>query len=171
MIANRFVLSLACAAFGTCSVASAQSSGSLNSMDKKFLMEAAQGGNFELASAKLATQKASSEDVKKYAQKLVDDHEQLDPQLKSFATAHNTPLAKGMEADDKAVMMKLKNLSGTAFDKAYIKSAKDINSEDMQDEQKELENTNNTQLKELVQKMKDSDAAHENMAQNLKASE
>ncbi len=172
MTGNKFVLTFACAAC-SCGILSAQNSGSgsLNSTDKKFVMEAAQGGNFELASAKLAAQKASSQDVKQYAQKLVDDHEQLDPQLKSFASEHQVAIPEGMKAGDKSTMMKLKNLSGNSFDTAYLKSAKKINSEDMREEQKELDNTQNAQLKALVQKFKDSDAAHENMAQNLKRAE
>ena len=42
--------------------------------DKKFVEKAAQGGMAEVELGQLATQKASSDDVKKFGQRMVDDH-------------------------------------------------------------------------------------------------
>src|SRR5688572_19811994 len=55
---------------------SAQSGGSsgLSSEDQKFVKQAALGGHKEVAMGALGTQKASSEAVKQYAKRLLEDH-------------------------------------------------------------------------------------------------
>src|SRR5581483_8855131 len=49
-------------------------SSQLSAMDKHFVRKAAQGGIAEVELGKLATQKASSDEVKKFGQRMVDDH-------------------------------------------------------------------------------------------------
>lgn len=42
--------------------------------DKKFMMDAAAGGLFEVEAGKIAVRRASSEDVKKFGQRMIDEH-------------------------------------------------------------------------------------------------
>ena len=65
--------------------ASSAGSSQLSAADQKFVKKAAQGGMAEVELGKLATQKASSDDVKKIGQRMVDDHTKANDQLKQIA--------------------------------------------------------------------------------------
>src|SRR3954467_13414196 len=49
-------------------------SSALASDDRKFVMEAVHGGMMEVELGRMAVDKASSPDVKQFAQRMVDDH-------------------------------------------------------------------------------------------------
>ena len=64
---------------------SAKHSAGTTVADKTFVKKAAAGGLAEVELGQLATQKASSEDVKKFGQRMVDDHSKANDQLKQVA--------------------------------------------------------------------------------------
>jgi putative membrane protein len=101
---------------GACAAADQKSSA-----DKRFVTEAAQGGMAEVQLGKLATEKASSADVKQFGQRMVDDHTKANDQLKSIASQQNITLPNDMGAKNQAEYDRLSKLSGDAFDKAYMK--------------------------------------------------
>ncbi len=90
--------------------------------DKKFVKEAALGGLTEVELGKLATQKASSEQVKQFGQKMIDDHTKANDQLKEAASKDNIPVPDTLDAKHQSQVDKLSKLSGEQFDKAYIKN-------------------------------------------------
>ena len=53
--------------------------------DQSFVMKAAEGGLAEVELGKLAAQNATSDDVKKFGQRMVDDHGKANDELKSLA--------------------------------------------------------------------------------------
>ena len=140
-----------------------------NPTDKTFLIKDAQGGAYELASAKLATDKASRDAVKSYAQKLVSDHEQLNAALEKLGTDQGVQLPTDMTSADKKRLAKLEALSGPAFDKAYVAEAIRINTDDKHDAQKEQRTTKNEAIKSFIQQFAAMDDDHEKMARELKA--
>lgn len=89
-------------------------------MDSKFVMAAASGGMTEVALGKMATEKGSSQAVKDFGQKMVDDHGKANEELKTIATGKNMTLPAAPNAKDQAVIDKMSALSGAAFDKAYV---------------------------------------------------
>jgi len=91
------------------------------SADRKFATEAAQGGQTEVALGKLAVSKASNPDVKEFGQRMVDDHSKANDELKSLAMSKSFALPSGIGSKNSAVVAKLSKLSGTAFDRAYMK--------------------------------------------------
>ena len=93
------------------------------SMDKKFMMEAAAGGMAEVELAKLALEKSSSDDVKKYAQQMIDDHTKAGEELMQLASQKNVTLPSGPDMKHMALMEKMRKLSGAEFDRMYIKEA------------------------------------------------
>lgn len=95
----------------------------LSSMDKKFMMEAAAGGMAEVEMARMAVDKASSDDVKKYAQQMIDDHTKASAELMQVASTKGVTLPTGPDAKHMALMEKLRNMSGADFDRMYIKEA------------------------------------------------
>jgi len=88
--------------------------------DQHFVMEAAKGGLAEVELGKLAKDKASSDQVKQFAQRMVDDHSKANDELKSIAQNKNITLPTELDAKDKAVHDRLAKLSGEQFDKAYM---------------------------------------------------
>jgi putative membrane protein len=88
--------------------------------DKMFLRNAAQGGIAEVKLGQLAAQKGSSDDVKAFGQKMVDDHTKLNLEIAQVADAMGVMLPKSMNKDDQAEYDKLNALSGSAFDVEYL---------------------------------------------------
>jgi putative membrane protein len=89
--------------------------------DTAFVMEAAKGGMMEVAKGKAATQHASRDDVKQFAQRMVDDHTKAGDELKSIASGKNITLPPDQpSAKDQAMLDKMSKMNGAAFDQAYI---------------------------------------------------
>jgi putative membrane protein len=88
--------------------------------DSHFVMEAAQGGMAEVELGELASQKASSSDVKQFAQRMVSDHGKANDELKTLAQSKNITLPTTPNAEAKATKDRLSKLDGAAFDRAYM---------------------------------------------------
>jgi putative membrane protein len=99
---------------------SADASGSVAAMDKRFVTKAAEGGMAEVELGNLAKDKAQSDDVKKFAQRMVDDHSKANDQLKSLAQQKNITLPTSLPAKEQALKDRLSKLSGEQFDHAYM---------------------------------------------------
>ena len=127
ILVSRFVLAAAVAALPvsmsaqTGSMASGSSkAGTLSAADKKFVRDAAQGGMAEVELGKLATEKASSDEVKKFGQRMVDDHTKAADQLKEIASSKGIQVPTKLSAKDQMTKDRLSKLSGEQFDKAYM---------------------------------------------------
>lgn len=88
--------------------------------DERFLKEAADGGMAEVELGQLAADKASSPDVKEFAQRMVKDHSQANDQLKQIAMKKGLTLPTSPSVKNEATKNKLSSLSGDAFDQAYM---------------------------------------------------
>jgi putative membrane protein len=89
--------------------------------DTKFVKESALGGMAEVEMGKLATQKASSDAVKQFGQRMVDDHSKANQQLKQAAAKSNIEVPASLDSKHQSHIDKLAKLSGPEFDKAYLK--------------------------------------------------
>lgn len=89
--------------------------------DTSFIKKAAEGGMAEVEFGQLAEQKASSDDVKKFGQRMVDDHTKANEELKKVASEEHVKLPEGLSAKDKMTKAHLEKLSGAEFDRAYMK--------------------------------------------------
>ena len=106
---------------GTTKAHHAKTSSSAKASDNAFVKEAAIGGMEEVELGNLAKQKASSNDVKQFGERMVTDHEKADDQLKQVAQQKSVTLPTALDAKHKATVDRLSKLSGDAFDKAYMK--------------------------------------------------
>jgi putative membrane protein len=88
--------------------------------DERFVMDAAHANMAEVELGKLATDKASKDDVKKFGQRMVDDHSKAADELKSIAQTKNMTWPADLDAKHKSVHDRLTKLSGDAFDRAYM---------------------------------------------------
>jgi putative membrane protein len=93
---------------------------SVSAGDKTFVMKAAQGGMTEVQLGQLAADQGTSQDVKDFGAKMVTDHGKANDELKSIASSKGITLPDKLDAKHQAMVDKMKGLSGTAFDKAYV---------------------------------------------------
>ncbi len=131
------VMTVFCAAIfcgGSIALAHAQST---SDTDKHFVRDAIEGGNGEVELGRLAQQKSSSDDIKQFGQKMVDDHTRLGDQMRSVAEKVGVQPPAGTSMGDKALEAKLDLLSGDTFDKAYIQAMVKGHREDLTTFEKE----------------------------------
>jgi putative membrane protein len=95
----------------------------LSADDRKFMMTAAMGGMAEVEMARLALERASSETVKQYAQRMLDDHSKANEELMQIATAKGVTPPTALDAKHMALMNKLRGMSGAEFDRMYMQEA------------------------------------------------
>jgi putative membrane protein len=119
-------------------------------MDKAFVKKALEGNMAEVQMGQLALQKSSDDQVKQFAQRMVDDHGKMLDQLKPAAQALGVKVPDGPPKGAMKNMDKMKGLSGDAFDQAYIKDMVKDHKKDSSEFKQEAQNTQNPQLKQLV---------------------
>jgi putative membrane protein len=120
-LAGTMVLAMAL----TTALASAQSEKPGRMPDQRFANDAAHGGMAEIEFSKLAAERASSPEVKAFAQKMVDDHSKANDELKAIAQGKNMTLPANLSVKDKATRDRLATLSGGPFDRAYMQTMVD----------------------------------------------
>ncbi|HYG09113.1 MAG TPA: DUF4142 domain-containing protein [Pyrinomonadaceae bacterium] len=108
---------------GTMNAGRAGNTATVSSTDRKFAMMAAMGGMAEVEMARLALTRASSDAVKQYAQKMIDDHTPNNAELMQIASAKGITLPTAPDAKHRAMMAKMEQLSGAEFDRHYIMMA------------------------------------------------
>jgi putative membrane protein len=85
-----------------------------------FIREAALGGMAEVELGRLAVQRASSDEVKRFAQRMVTDHGKANDELKTLAQRKNITLPSDIDDQHKQKKEQLSQLNGAAFDRAYM---------------------------------------------------
>ena len=115
------ILAFSFAAFAqTGAQTKAKSSKAGGNADAMFAKAAAQGNMAEVALGNLAKQNAQSDDVKKFGQRMVDDHGKAEQDLEGVASKANITLPTEVNAQQKAEQQRLEKLNGAAFDRAYM---------------------------------------------------
>jgi len=100
--------------------------------DSAWVMKVAKGGMAEVELGKMAAEKGSSDAVKHFGQRMVDDHSKANDELKTLAASKNITLPAEIGPEETALRSRLSKMSGAAFDRAYMKAmvsdhVKDIN--------------------------------------------
>ena len=99
----------------------ASSASRVAAADQKMMREISYANNAEVAAGKLALEKSESDDVKVFAQKMIDDHSTAQQELQALAGPKGVTLPTEPDAKHKAMAKTLGALKGTAFDKRYLK--------------------------------------------------
>jgi putative membrane protein len=139
--------------------------------DKKFVKDAAIGGMTEVELGKLAAQKASSDQVKQFAQKMVNDHSKAGDQLKQLATKQNIQIADGLDSKHQSRVDKLSKLSGADFDKAYVKDQLKDHQSDVKDFSAEAQNGTDPNVKAFASSTLPTLQEHLDLVKNLNKAE
>jgi putative membrane protein len=120
--------------------------------DAKFAADAAMGGMTEVELGKLATQKGSSEAVKQFGQRMVDDRSKANDELKQVASKGNLTIPDSLDSKHQKRVDKLSKLSGPDFDKAYIKDQLKDHKKDVREFQAEAQSGSNPDVKAFAAK-------------------
>lgn len=84
-----------------------------------FVDEASAKGIAEIETGKMALEKATSPDIKRFAEQMIQDHTQANQELAAIAKRKNLEVATEAELMNKAKAMILELRSGESFDEAY----------------------------------------------------
>jgi|SRR5215813_3910403 len=122
----------------------------LSPADQNFAKKAAEGGLAEVELGKLATEKASSDDVKKFGQRMVDDHSKANDQLKLLASQKGINLPSDLNPKDKALKDRLSKRNGPEFDRTYMKTMVRDHTEDVAEFKKESTSGKDDDLKSFA---------------------
>jgi len=122
----------------------------LSAADRKFVSDAATGGLLEVELGKLAVQKAASEAVRQFGQRMVDDHSQAAEQLKQIAQAKAMTLPDSLDAKQRKEVERLQKLSGPQFDQAYMKLMLEDHQQDIRVFRKEVQQGSDSDIKSFA---------------------
>ena len=106
---------------GAGSSAGSSASSKVASGDQKMMRDIAQSNISEIAAGKLALEKSQSDDVKSFAQKMIDDHTKAQQELQTLADSKGVKLPTEPDAKHKALSKVMAGMKGDAFDKRYLK--------------------------------------------------
>jgi putative membrane protein len=87
---------------------------------KEFAMKAAEDGMLEVKLSQLAQQKAQSQEVKRLAQQLEQDHTQANNELMAAAKQKNIDLPSDLKGESAEHYQAFQKLEGKDFDNAYL---------------------------------------------------
>jgi putative membrane protein len=95
----------------------------LSRADQKIITDMAQANMAEIETGKLAQSKSQNDQVKNFAQQMIDDHTKALTELQQLAQAKGATLPTDLDMKHKAMSAKLAAMSGDSFDKAYMSQA------------------------------------------------
>ena len=133
--------------------------------DSAWVMKVAKGGMAEVELGKLATEKAASDEVKKFGQRMVDDHSKANDDLKTLAQNKKITLPADMDPKEKALRDRLSKLSGAAFDRAYMQAMLADHRQDVPEFRKEANTGKDPDVKAFAAKTLPTLEEHLKMAQ------
>jgi len=139
----------------------------LSSADRTFAIDAAAGGQAEVALGRLAAEKAGSQQVRAFGQQMVTDHTQANQELQAIAKQQNLTLPTKPASASIATEQRLQASSGTAFDSSYTSDMVQDHQKDVADFQKEARSGQDPVLKAFAQKYLPVLQHHLQMAQQI----
>lgn len=122
----------------------------LSAMDRAFVRDAAQDNKAQIMLGKLAAEKATSPEVKQFANRMIRDHSNIEEKLEQLADTEGVqlppqPSSKAQMTDDE-----LQKLSGNQFDKNYMSDMLKDHKQDVMAFKHEEDAGGNPQVKEFA---------------------
>jgi len=120
--------------------------------DNTFVAMAASGGMHEVELGKIAAGRAKNEDVKKFAQKMVDDHSKANDELRAAAKEAAIPVPDKMLEKHQKDVDTFKNYKGDNFDRDYVSHMVKDHEQDVKLFTRASKEAKNPQVKAFAQK-------------------
>jgi len=95
----------------------------LTTLDQKFVRSAAADGLLEVELGQLAQARGGGGEIKRFGERMVQDHGQLNAELQRLAAARGVSWPGNLSRDRQALLAQMGRLTGADFDQAYGKQA------------------------------------------------
>jgi len=138
--------------------------------DAKYMRQMAQSDLAEVQAGKLGAQKASSGEVKKFAQHMVDDHGKQLSEARDLAKKKNMQLPSQPMTKHQDAMKKLKEASGQRFDKVFMQQMVKDHEDALKLAQDAAKNAKDPELKAAAEKAVPVIQNHLKMAKEIASS-
>ena len=139
----------------------------LTAPEKEFMANAARGGMLEVQLANLATQKASSNDVKQFAERIATDHGQLGQKLQQLASNLNVTLPQDLKPEQQATVSRFEKLAGKAFDREFMKETISDHTKSISEFERAASQATNPDIKQFVSEALPTLREHLKMAREI----
>lgn len=137
--------------------------------DSRRVREIAQADMAEVAAGKLAASKASSDEVKKFGQHMVDDHGKHLNELREMAKTKNLQLPSAPAKKHQDAMKKLEAASGGDFDRQFMTQMVKDHEQALKLVQNTAKNAKDPELKADAEKTAPKIQEHLEMAKKIAA--
>jgi len=128
----------------------ARSNSSTDPTDQAFMQKAAAGGLMEVQLGQLAQQKAQSDAVKAFGQRMIEDHTKANDQLQSIAQQENVALSTDLKGEQKQMVDRLSKLQGAEFDRQYMSAMVRDHTEDVQAFERQAKRPSESPVKQFA---------------------
>jgi putative membrane protein len=147
--------------------ASAAMAQSTNHADESFLKDFAKANAAEVDAGKLAQERAQNPDVKAFGKHMADDHAKTLAKVTEVAGKSNVNVKEEPGVVDKGKEMLLEHHGTGKFDEAYLKAQVDGHEDVLKMLQKEIDEGQNPNVKQLAATAKPVVQRHLDMAKQL----
>jgi len=141
--------------------------GNMTTKDHEFVMDAAMGGLMEVELGRVAAQQGTSEAVKQFGQRMVDDHSKANAELMTLAQGKGMTLPTQLDEKHQKNVTKLSAMKGAEFDRAYSKMMLSDHEKDVAEFEKQSTKAADPDLKAFASKTLPTLQEHLQMARAL----
>jgi putative membrane protein len=120
--------------------------------DKEFVQKAAGGSEMEITLCEMAVIQAVGDDVKEFAQMMVNDHSLAGQELMALAERAHLGFPRDLDREDNSIIKHLSGLKGREFDRAYIRQMVQNHRDDIKMFQTMAGDGKNPELKNFAQR-------------------
>jgi putative membrane protein len=138
--------------------------------DKDFVKKTAENAATDIELGKLAQEKGSSDAVKEFGKRIVEDHEKTHRQLQQAAARVNVEVPSELPKKAKKAQDKLSKLSGPEFDRTYAKMMLSQQKDDLEAFNREAQDGRIPEVKQFAAQNLPKIQQRQQMAQQLEAS-
>jgi putative membrane protein len=151
----------------TAGTAKSGSGANVSDADRKFIEKAAMGGVVEVEMGKLAQQKASSDQVKQFGARMVQDHGKANDELKQLAQSKGVAVPAAPATTHHGEVDKLSKLSGAQFDREFMSHMLSDHRKTVADFKKASESAKDSEVKAFAGKTLPTLQDHLSQAQSI----
>ena len=119
--------------------------------EQHFIQMASSGNNFEVQLGQLVQQKAQDQRIKEFAQRLVQDHQKAEQQLRQIAQQMGVSLTDQLSPVHQAMLQEFQKKDGQALERAFAFDQVGDHHKDILKYQWQAEHAQDAQLKQYAQ--------------------